>query len=336
MTDSVDIPLLQNEIEKELASCIDASTDPRFTDYEAMFTYQMDWESGFQGSRGKRVRPLLVLLSTYSIGGDWRKALPAAASLELMHNFSLIHDDIQDQSLTRRGKPTLWINWGQALAINAGDAMLALSSLALQRLNAEFTPEIVNQAAALTHNACRSLTRGQFLDISFESRFEVSLDDYWQMVGGKTSALLSAALEIGALLGGASPTQCLAMRSCGFILGSAYQVQDDWLGIWGENALLGKSTQSDLLARKKSYPILSGLAKRQSFYTLWSKPGEILKEDIPALVRALTEDGVKEETEAQMEILYRQTLTALNSADCFPEYLPPLQGLLNKLMNRFQ
>jgi len=98
-------PQLQSEIEKELTACIGVSSDPRYAEYEAMFTYQMDWELPAHDSRGKRVRPLLVLLTTHAAGGDWHQALPAAASLELMHNFSLIHDDIQDQSTSRRGKP---------------------------------------------------------------------------------------------------------------------------------------------------------------------------------------------------------------------------------------
>ena len=154
MAELIDITQLQAAIEKELISCIGASKEKRYADYEAIFTYQMDWENKPQSSRGKRVRPLLLLLATHAVGGKWGDALPAAASLELMHNFSLIHDDIQDQSYSRRGKPTVWVKWGEPLAINAGDALLSLSSLALQRLNGSFPAPVVNQVSALTHSAC--------------------------------------------------------------------------------------------------------------------------------------------------------------------------------------
>lgn len=329
-------PQLQSEIEKELTACIGASSDPRYAEYEAMFTYQMDWELPAHDSRGKRVRPLLVLLTTHAAGGDWHQALPAAASLELMHNFSLIHDDIQDQSTSRRGKPTTWVKWGEPLAINAGDAMLTLSSLSLQRLLSDFPANIVNKVSEITHTACLQLTRGQFLDISFESRVSVSLDDYWEMISGKTCSLLAAALEIGGLLGGADETQCALLHQCGLALGKAYQVQDDWFGIWGNDDLTGKSSHSDLLARKKSYPILAGLAKGRSFYAAWSKIVEITPREIPALVSALEEDGIKAKTEAQMETLYRQTQTLLTSVNCETRRVAPLIALLDKLMKRVQ
>jgi Geranylgeranyl pyrophosphate synthase len=336
LTEELDLSLLQAQIEKELKTCIDASPDPRYREYEAMFSYQMDWEPDFAGARGKRVRPMLLLLTTHAVGGDWNQALPAAASLELMHNFSLIHDDIQDQSPTRRGKATMWVKWGIPLAINAGDAMLSLSTLAMQRLNADYPAPVVNRVSTLAQKACRALTRGQFLDISFESQSETSLNDYWEMIGGKTCSLLAAALEIGAILGGAAERQRASLYTCGYSLGQAYQVQDDWLGIWGDDALLGKSTQSDLLARKKSYPILLGLEKKKQFYALWQKLEKIEAQSIPALVEALEADGVKEETEAQMEKLYQQTLNAFSAAACAPARSDALFSLLKKLTNRSQ
>ena len=336
MTDPIVLSDLQTAVEEELTACIVHSENRSYSDYEAMFTYQMDWEDPFHGSRGKRVRPLLLLLTTHAVGGDWRKALPAAASLELMHNFSLIHDDIQDKSPTRRGKPTVWVKWGEPLAINAGDAMLTLSALALRRLNTHFSSAEVMQISNITHSACLNLTRGQFLDISFESRAAVSLEEYLEMINGKTCALLAAALEIGARLGGANEKDCLNLQNCGSLLGQAYQIQDDWLGIWGDDALTGKSNQSDLITRKKTFPILSGLAKKQSFFKIWSKNDTITPMQISMLVKALESDGVKAETEAKMESLYSHTQTVLNSLDFPEEQMSPLRSLINRLMNRAQ
>jgi geranylgeranyl diphosphate synthase type I len=336
LTEIIDLTQIQKAVEEELRQCILYSGDPVYQQYEEMFTYQMDWENNSPAARGKRVRPLLLLLSTFAASGDWHRALPAAASLELMHNFSLIHDDIQDQSLLRRGKDTVWVKWGEALAINAGDAMLTLSTLAVQRLQKDHSAQVVLQTANLVHTACLNLTRGQFLDISFESRGVVTIDEYTQMINGKTCALLSAALEIGGLLANTSPDNQALLRQCGFLLGQAYQIQDDWLGIWGDNALTGKSNQSDLLARKKSYPILSGLAKKGAFSALWAKTPAIASDQIPAFVNALENDGIKLETETRMESLYQQTQSTLRSLGFPQERLIPLQNLIDKLVNRAQ
>jgi geranylgeranyl diphosphate synthase type I len=253
-----------------------------------------------------------------------------------MHNFSLIHDDIQDKSPTRRGKPTIWIKWGEPQAINTGDAILALSSLSLQRLKPHFSPEQILQISNLVHHACLDLTRGQYLDISFESRPSVSLNEYMEMITGKTCSLLSAALEIGARLGGASEQDSLALNECGRLLGQAYQIQDDWLGIWGNDAITGKSNQSDLITRKKTFPILSGLAKKRTFFEIWSRIPVITCDQIHLLVETLKNDGVKAETEAKMESLYLQTQTVLDSLNYPENRMEPLRSLINKLMKRAQ
>lgn len=336
MTDNIDLPSIQSAIEQELKECVLHSEDKRYAEYEAMFYYQMDWDVDSAASRGKRVRPLLLLLTVYAAGGDWQNALPAASSLELMHNFSLIHDDIQDKSYTRRGKDTIWVKWGEAQAINCGDALLTLSSLAVHRLIQSCTSDSVLHVDDLIHTACLNLTRGQYLDMSFESKTEVSVDDYFQMISGKTCALLSAALEIGGYLAGTSASNQSLLNKCGSLLGQAYQVQDDWLGIWGDDALTGKSTQSDLLEKKKSYPILLGLEKKQSFYNNWSKKEKISREDIPILISNLEKDGVKHETELLMEALYQQTQAALDQLNFSENRLTPMRDLVKKLVHRNQ
>jgi geranylgeranyl diphosphate synthase type I len=331
-----EIPVVQNAIEEELKECIHYSQNNAYKLYEEMFTYQMDWEISSHTARGKRVRPLLLLSATYAAGGEWQKALPAAASLELMHNFSLIHDDIQDQSTTRRGKDTIWVKWGQPQAINSGDAMLTLSSLAVHRLSISFPADLVLHVDDCIHSACLELTRGQFLDISFETREIVSVEEYTQMIQGKTCALLSAALEIGGILAGVNQKNQALLSQCGNLLGQAYQVQDDWLGIWGNDALTGKSTQSDLLTRKKTYPILLGLSKKAHFSRLWNEISLIQPNNIPEMIRALEDDGVKSETEYRMQILYNQTQDTLNSLSLNPSRISPLRNLIDKLVKRVQ
>ncbi|MCX6068414.1 MAG: polyprenyl synthetase family protein, partial [Chloroflexi bacterium] len=204
---------------------------------------------------GKRIRPLLVLLASAASGGNWQSALPAAAAVELLHNFSLIHDDIQDNSDKRRGRSTVWVKWGMPQAINAGDGLFVLSNLAITDLITSYPAEIVVKAAQILHETCLDLTRGQYLDISYENRLDLGVEDYWPMISGKTAALLSSCCQIGALLGTSDESTLEAYRSFGHYLGLAFQVQDDILGIWGNEAVTGKSVASDLVKGKKSLPV---------------------------------------------------------------------------------
>ncbi len=324
----------QQAVDEELRSCLMQNEDKNLNSYFDIFAYQFGWSEADHLSKGKRVRPLLVLLSAQAVGGDWQKALPAAAAIEMMHNFSLIHDDIQDKSLLRRGKETVWVKWGEALAINAGDALLAYSLQAPQRLLPSFPAEAVVQVQTWLSAACVELTQGQFLDMQFESTETVSLELYFKMIGGKTCALLQTALKLGALLGGAEAQQIGQFEKTGLLLGQAFQVQDDWLGIWGNDQLTGKSNDSDLIARKKSFPILAGLAKRGEFYRLWADMPLITASHVPALVRALEKEGVKEETERQMALLYQQTFASFSAVGCSSDSAEPLEALMQGLIAR--
>ncbi|HEX6036190.1 MAG TPA: polyprenyl synthetase family protein, partial [Anaerolineales bacterium] len=209
-------PLLSS-IEAELQRQISRLDAPRTKPFHEMLTYHMGWtgEEAGPDATGKRIRPLLVLLSTAACGTDWQSALPAAASVELVHNFSLVHDDIQDNSDKRRGRPTTWVKWGMPMAINVGDALFVMSNQAIVDLKENHPAEIVVRAAEILHNTCLDLTRGQFLDMSYEERNDLVVDDYWPMISGKTAALLSACCHIGALLGRGDETKQDAYRAFG-------------------------------------------------------------------------------------------------------------------------
>jgi geranylgeranyl diphosphate synthase type I len=236
-----------------------------------MLAYHLGWGPGL--ARGKRLRPLLCLLSCAGAGGDWRQALPVAAAIELIHNFSLIHDDIQDNSPLRHGRPTVWSRWGQAQAINAGDAMFTLAFLAPHRLPAlGVSAETTLTVLAELKRTCLALTQGQYLDMSFEQRPTVSVDDYLTMVEKKTAVLIAAAAHLGACLAGAAPEKASAFRNYGLSLGLAFQLQDDLLGIWGDPAVTGKSAASDLEKRKKSLPVVFGLEHSPDFAETYARP----------------------------------------------------------------
>src|SRR5512143_2793298 len=229
-------------IEKELQQLVDRLGEPRLRPFQEMLTYHMGWtgEGAGREAQGKRIRPLLTLLTTAACNHDWQPALPAAAAIELVHNFSLVHDDIQDNSDKRRGRPTTWVKWGAPMAINVGDALFVMSNQAILDLKDNYPAEMVVKAAEILHRTCLDLTRGQFLDMSYEKRLDLTVEDYWPMVSGKTAALLSACCHIGSLLGAADDSKQDAYRSFGHYRGLAFQVQDDILGIWGDEAVIGK------------------------------------------------------------------------------------------------
>ncbi len=226
--------------------------------------YHLGWEdaqgNAAETSPGKLLRPAALLLAAEALGADLDQALPAAAAVQLVHDFSLLHDDIEDVSETRRGRATLWTVTGIAQAINTGDGMYTLSRLALLRLrdrglDAERTLEVITEL----EQACMRLIEGQQLDISFEDRRTVSHDEYLAMIEGKTAALLAACFAMGARIAGAPVESVDAMREFGRHCGLAFQAADDLLGIWGDTALTGKPVGDDLLSRKQTYPVIAAI-----------------------------------------------------------------------------
>jgi geranylgeranyl diphosphate synthase type I len=231
--------------------------------YPAM-RYHLGWEDRdgrpIEARGGKLLRPALLLLACEAAGGDWQRALPAAVAVELLHNFTLIHDDIEDASPQRHGRVTAWRVWGTAQAINAGDGMFALAQNTLLRLDG-FAVDRVVEAMRLFTDATLRLCEGQHLDLAQAAGHMTSVEEYRAMVGGKSAALLAACCGLGALLAGAPPAVVEALQSFGYHLGMAFQIRDDVLGIWGDEAATGKSASDDLRARKKSYPVVVAIER---------------------------------------------------------------------------
>lgn len=326
---------LLNAIEDELRLAVRQTAGQGLGQFNHMLAYHMGWEGEGAGpeARGKRIRPLLVLLTCAACRGEWERALPAGAAVELLHNFSLIHDDIQDNSPTRRGRPTVWRKWGIAQAINAGDAMLTLAHLTLLRLEKTVSPQVALQAARILQQACLLLTEGQYLDLAYEAHGNLSLDSYWHMVSGKTAALLSACTEMGALTAGTSETTRAACRQFGYSLGLAFQAQDDILGIWGNAALTGKSAESDLVAGKKSLPIVYGIQQKGSFADRWAQ-GPIIPEEVPQLAVQLEVEGGRDFATKAASEMTRQALESLEQANPQGEAGQALTILAHELLGR--
>jgi geranylgeranyl diphosphate synthase type I len=253
-------------IEAEMKATATAVSKEALAPYYGMIFYHLGWMdknlSPREESSGKRLRPLLCLLSCEASGGDWRQSLPAAAAVELVHNFSLIHDDIEDNSLERRHRPTLWGLWGQAQGINAGDGLSVISRFALHRLLARGVPaDKAILAFKIFDEACLKLTEGQYLDLTFEGQETVNVEMYLQMINKKTAALIRCATHLGALLGTEDQETIEYYRLFGQQLGLAFQIVDDILGIWGQEETTGKAVGEDIINKKKSLPIVYALEK---------------------------------------------------------------------------
>lgn len=333
----MDTKTLLSHIEQELQRQVSRLDSPRTKLFHEMLTYHMGWTGEGAGpeAAGKRIRPLLLLLCTSACGADWQPALPAAAAVELVHNFSLVHDDIQDNSDRRRGRPTIWVKWGAPMAINVGDALFVMSNQAIIGLKQNYPAETVVRAAEILHNTCLDLTRGQFLDMSYEERNDLGVDDYWPMVAGKTAALLSACCHIGALLGGADEAKQEAYRSFGHYLGLAFQVQDDILGIWGNEAMTGKSAASDLVEGKNSLPVLAGLGANGKFAARW-KQGAIPAAEVEEVARLLSNEGGYSAAYDAAKQMTDLALLNLYEADSQGEAGEALFELADKLLKRNQ
>ena len=333
----MDTKTLLSSIELELQKQVSRLDQPRTEHFHEMLTYHMGWTGEGAGpeATGKRIRPLMVLLTTAASGGDWNKALPAAAAVELVHNFSLVHDDIQDNSPKRRGRDTVWTKWGAPMAINVGDALFVISNQAVVDLKNNYPAETVLNVADVLHNTCLDLTRGQFLDMSYEERTDLTTDDYWPMVSGKTATLLSACCHIGAILGNADPEKQDAYKSFGQYLGLAFQIQDDILGIWGNETVTGKSAASDLVEGKNSLPVLAGLSANQKFAQRW-RQGPIHAYEVEEIAKLLATEGGYETAHAASRQMTDLALLNLREADPQGEAGDALFDLAEMLIKRQQ
>ncbi len=268
-----------------------------------MIRYHLGWEDPYgrptEPAGGKAARGSLCLLACEAVGGDWRQALPAAAAVEMVHNFSLIHDDIQDRDRERRHRPTVWSLWGESQAINAGDALLALARPALLNLAGAGVPlASVVEAARILDEGTLEMVEGQVMDMGFEERLDVDLAAYLEMIEKKTGALFDCALRLGALVGSGDPSLVAALGRCGRLLGAAFQVRDDMLGIWGPESRTGKAPAADLRRRKKSLPVMYAFSRAEGstleeLRRAYSRP-EMSDEDVSLVLRCLDVLGARE------------------------------------------
>lgn len=289
--------------------------------------------------QGKRIRPMLAMLSCAATGGSMVTAAPLAAAIELLHNFTLIHDDIQDRSPNRRHRATVWRVWGDAQAINAGDAMFAAAQLALLRTDpSTVAPGLIVELLREFNRTTIRIVQGQVLDLEFEGRSDVSPEQYLSMIGGKTAAIVRFAAWAGARVGGATTATADRLGDIGDALGTGFQIRDDLLGIWGSLEETGKDKADDIRRRKQSLPIL--LLRNQATVdeltridTLYGED-EIDEQGIESIIALLDTHHIRDQVSGHVELFHQRAADAL--ADLAPSLHPPSVRDLGSLVQRLE
>ncbi|MGM0365305.1 MAG: polyprenyl synthetase family protein [Actinomycetota bacterium] len=291
-----------------------------------MIRYHLGWADSrgrsINAGSGKYLRATLCLLGCESTGSGFERALPLAAAIELVHNYSLVHDDIQDNDRVRRHRPTVWSIWGKPQAINAGSAMRMIAGLSLQELGPlGVSAEKQVDAAAIMDSACLEMIEGQYLDIGFEAAADIGLGQYMDMIEKKTSALIRAALMMGACLN-IGPKELEFFSSLGTNLGLAFQIRDDMLGIWGNDKKTGKPNGSDIRKKKKSFPVVYLLENaptglREKFLEIYGRK-KISAGDVGQVIGYLEEAGAREYSQREADHFYQKTLEAIQDLPLKP------------------
>jgi geranylgeranyl diphosphate synthase type I len=334
------LPQIESELQA-VARAPHRGMDPYF----GMIHYHMGWVdedlNPLEVKSGKRLRPVICLLVCQAVGGDPQPALPAAAAVELIHNFSLVHDDIEDGSHYRRGRRAVWDVWGSAQGINVGDGLFALARLAMHRLDEQRVPLSRFRAAALAlDRACLSLCEGQFFDMDFEKRLDVDLDQYLWMIRHKTGALLATSAQLGAIVACDDEAVLEQYHRFGENLGLAFQIQDDILGTWGDERLTGKSTGTDIRDKKKTLPVVYVLNHPDERISAWklidlySQEGRLDETGIQATLDILERTGARAYAQGMAQKYFQLAMEALDSTGIEDTAQKWLRELAASLMNR--
>ena len=283
---------------------------------------------------GKRLRPMLLTLSCGIFSDDVKQALPAAAAVEVFHNFTLLHDDIMDNAAVRRGKPSVYARWGGNVAILSGDAML----ISAYRLLAQAPPALLPRILEVFNTMALGVCEGQQYDMDFEQKAKVSVVEYMHMIELKTSVLLAGSVVIGAMLGGASDEDCRRLRRFAVELGLAFQLQDDLLDSYGGEEL-GKTIGGDILEGKKSYLMVTAMSRadeeqrevlRHTYKDAALAPAEKI-----ARVRAVFDAlDVPRLTEQQISLRFERALSILDTLSVAPSRTQRMRDYAMSLMDR--
>ncbi|MDE5878062.1 MAG: polyprenyl synthetase family protein [Muribaculaceae bacterium] len=281
---------------------------------------------------GKRLRPVLTLMACQAFGGGYMPALKAAAGIEMFHNFTLLHDDVMDKSDTRRGRASVYSRFGTDTAILSGDTMLTLAT----QLISEVPDAQLRRVLDVFNSMAIEVYEGQQLDLSFEHRADITLEEYIRMIGQKTGALFGASLKIGAIIGGASERDANYMYDFGMMLGLAFQIQDDWLDTFGEASTFGKPIGGDIANGKKTYLYVMAMNRggndTQLFATAMAMEQPELR--VKTVTRLMEKMGISEECRKAVASYSSKALSALKRTTLGDEAKDALRKVAEKLIGR--
>lgn len=284
---------------------------------------------------GKRLRPILTLISTDCFGGDAYRALDAALSIEVFHNFSLIHDDIMDKAPLRRGKQTVHEKWNLNTGILSGDAMLIMA----YQLFESYDQDQFKQLVTLFSKTALEVCKGQQFDIDFETRFDVTIPEYVKMIEYKTAVLLGAAMQMGAIVARASREDQKKIYDFGRNLGIAFQLQDDYLDAFGNPEKFGKQVGGDILENKKTYMFLKAMSLasegcKDQLINLFSKPNQNPKLKVEQTLAIFESTGAAKATKKAIENYTNLAFECLSYLPINDQMKIMLQHFGQQLMNR--
>ena len=340
---AVTLPGMLVRYRAEVSSALRSSLPRDEPEVYNLLKYYMGWvdENGFPsaGMEGKGLRPTLCLFACEAVGGTPKMAMPAAVALEFIHVFSLIHDDIQDEDETRHNRKTLWKLWGVPKALVAGNVLRVVADQALHRLvNAGVEHGRALSAMGLLTEAYLEMIEGQYLDLSFEGRSDVGVDDYFQMISRKTGALIRCSMALGAVVGSDDPEVARAFRECGRSLGYVFQIRDDVLGIWGEEERTGKPVGADIRRKKNSYPVVYAKenAGQQDVKTLIEiyKKDNVDDADVETVLDVMDRADVKRHAQKNAASYAQAALDSISQVELSGESRQEIEDLTRFLLVR--
>ncbi len=339
----VQLPSVFNRYEEVIQAALKNHLDGDRGAVYNLLRYYMGWAdqkgNPVEAMTGKAVRPTLCLFGCEAVGGRLSQAVPAAVSLEFIHNFSLIHDDIQDEDETRHNRKTIWAVWGKPKALVSGNVLRVAADTALQRLTDEgIDAERALIAVGLLTESYLEMIEGQYMDLSFEGRHDIGQQDYLSMISRKTGALIRCSLNLGAVVGSDDRAAAAAFRECGRALGYVFQIRDDLLGVWGEEEVTGKPVGADIRRKKGSYPIVCALEAADErdarlISEIYQKP-EVEDQDVASVLEVMERIGVRDNAQAEANWWADEAMRSLAPVELSAESRREIEEITHFLLVR--
>ena len=339
----VKVPAILGKHREEVEDSLSNALSLHSPDLQTMLRYHLglgdEHGNPTLSTQGKGLRSSLCMFACEAVGGPSDQALSAAVALELVHNFSLIHDDIQDGDRERHNRPTLWAIWGSPRALQAGNVMRTLADLGVQQLlGHRVAPEVVAMCSKLLTSAYLEMVEGQYLDLDFEGRTDINTSNYLDMISRKTGALILCSMQMGALTGNGDARTVQALANCGQYLGAVFQIRDDYLGIWGYEEETGKAAGNDIRRKKNSLPLVyaleqAGTMEKEQLQSIYAKE-QVEDGDVASTLALLADLGASEYVQSLAQDHAARALEALDGIELVPGAREEFQELVEFLLTR--